>query len=211
MLALQCGGVLSDIDAACRALKPIAGGPEARLSSVAAEFGKALQKCRSNRGDGFQRGFRAQCRLEVSPRCSLRADERANHVRVRRRAGGRLYPCPRPRAQEHRVVRRSGRAGRSADRGELASGIIVQGQGRRTPAMPDLFQWFRRLERISVLFGIGPELSARGISVLFIDHPGVGEACACADFTPSPKPNARRRPASTICKRAETSIPTASA
>ena len=26
------------------------------------------------------------------------------------------------------------------------------------------------------LFGIGPELSARGISVLFIDHPGVGEA-----------------------------------
>ena len=55
-------------------------------------------------------------------------------------------------------------------------GLLYKAQGAGPRPCLIFFSGFDVSKEYLFLFGIGPELSARGISVLFIDHPGVGEA-----------------------------------
>ena len=94
MLALQCGGVLSDIDFACRELKPIAAGPEdqtlfqwqqswAKLSETAAAMAEA----------DFRRGFRRSAGSKFR-RAAAYVHERADAARARYGAGCGVHSRP---------------------------------------------------------------------------------------------------------------------
>ena len=177
MLALQCGGVLSDIDSACRELKPIAAGPEdqtlfqwqqswAKLSETAAAMAEA----------DFRRGFRRSAGSKFR-RAAAYALMSERMMRGHDMARGAAYT----RARD--LVRKSIELlNDPVEQVEVPfehnslPGLLYKAHSAGPRPCLIFFSGLDVSKEYLFLFGIGPELSARGISVLFIDHPGVGEA-----------------------------------
>ncbi len=177
MLALQCGGVLSDIDDACRELKPTAAGPEdeilpywqqswAKLSNRA----QALAESDLTRGYALSAGSkfrRAAAYALMSERM------------MRGHAAARADVYVRARDLVHKSIEL---LSDPVERVEIPfecnslPGLLYKAPGEGPRPCLIFFSGFDVSKEYLFLFGIGPELSARGISVLFIDHPGVGEA-----------------------------------
>lgn len=177
MLALQCGGVLSDIDDACRELKPIAAGPEdeilphwqqswAKLSNRT----QALAESDVARGYALSAGskFRRAAAYALMSERMMRGRDatRADaYIRARDLVCKSVELLKDPVEQIEIPFERSS-----------LPGLLYKAPGERRRPCLIFFSGFDVSKEYLFLFGIGPELSARGISVLFIDHPGVGEA-----------------------------------
>jgi dienelactone hydrolase len=177
MLALQCGGVISDIDDVCRDLKPLAGGPEHEVLPQWQSSWRALADRTQKLAEAdFARGFtlgaagkfhRAAAYALISERMMRGHDATRQQAYIRARD----------------LVRRG-----SELAGEPVEAVEVPYQQASLPALfyaaPDdaprpcliFFSGFDVSKEYLYLFGLGREFAARGISVLFVDHPGVGEA-----------------------------------
>jgi dienelactone hydrolase len=177
MLALQCGGVISDIDDVCRDLKPLAGGSEHEVLPQWQSSWRALADRSQKLAEAdFARGFtlgaaakfhRAAAYALISERMMRGHDITRQQAYIRARD----------------LVRRSSKLA-----GEPVEAVEVPYQQAWLPALfyrapgdaprPCLifFSGFDVSKEYLYLFGLGRELAARGISVLFVDHPGVGEA-----------------------------------
>jgi len=177
MLALQCGGVLSDIDSACRELKHIAAGPEDQtLSEWRQRWAKLSETTVAMAEADLQRGFRpsAGSKLQRAAAYALMSERMMRgHDIAREEAYTRARDLVRKSIEllndpveqvevpfEHNSL----------------PGLLYKAQSAGPRPCLIFFSGFDVSKEYLLLFGIGPELSARGISVLFIDHPGVGEA-----------------------------------
>jgi dienelactone hydrolase len=183
MLALQCGGVMSEIDDACRVLKPIAAGPEGevlphwqRSWAALADRAQLLAQSDLDRGYVLSAGTkfrRAAAYALMSERMMRGHDaERAQaYIRARDLVRQSIDLCGDPVEQVEVPYMR----------GSLP-GLFYKASGKDPRPCLLFFSGFDVSKEYLFLFGIGRELAARGISVLFIDHPGVGEALRLRDL-----------------------------
>ncbi len=177
MLALQCGGVLSDIDAACRALKPIAGGPEDQTLPQWQQSWEQLSKnVEAIAETDLQRGFRlsAGSKFRRAAAYGLMSERM-----MRGYDAARADAYTRARDLVRKSIELSGDPVEHVEvpfEGSSLPGLLYKAKGAGRRPCLIFFSGFDVSKEYLFLFGIGPELSARGISVLFIDHPGVGEA-----------------------------------
>ena len=177
MLALQCGGVLSDIDAACRALKPIAGGPEDQTLPQWQQSWEQLSKnVEAIAETDLQRGFRlsAGSKFRRAAAYGLMSERM-----MRGYDAARADAYTRARDLVRKSIELSGDPVEQVEvpfEGSSLPGLLYKAKGAGRRPCLIFFSGFDVSKEYLFLFGIGPELSARGISVLFIDHPGVGEA-----------------------------------
>ena len=177
MLALQCGGVLSDIDTACHELKPIAAGPEDQTLPAWQESWARLSKnveaiAESDLQRGFRQGagskFRRAAAYALMSERMMRGHDTARadtYIRARDLVRKSIELSGDPVEQvevpfEHNSL----------------PGLLYKAKNAGARPCLIFFSGFDVSKEYLFLFGIGRELSARGISVLFIDHAGVGEA-----------------------------------
>jgi dienelactone hydrolase len=183
MLALQCGGVISEIDDGCRDLKPVAADPEnevlpqwQRSWATLADRAQALAECDLARGYTLSAGSkfrRAAAYALISERMMRGRDAARTQAYIRARD----------------LVRRSIELWNEPveqveipyDHSSLP-GLFYRAAGSARHPCLIFFSGFDVSKEYLWLFGIGRELAARGISVLFIDHPGVGEALRLRDL-----------------------------
>jgi len=177
MLAMQCGGVISEIDDVCRELKPIASGPESevlpqwqRAWTTLADRVEVLAEAELARGFTLSAGakFRRAAAYALMSERMMRGHDAARaeaYSRARdlvRRAAGfcnePVEPVEIPYANSS------------------LPGLLYKAPGEARQPCLIFFSGFDVSKEYLHLFGIGRELAARGIAVLFIDHPGVGEA-----------------------------------
>ena len=177
MLALQCGGVLSDIDFACRELKPIAAGPEDQtLSQWQQSWAKLSETEQATAEVDLQRGFRLSAGSKFR-RAAAYALMSERMMRGHDTAREKAYTRARDLVQKSIELLND-----PVERVEVPfehnslPGLLYKAQATGPRPCLIFFNGFDVSKEYLFLFGIGPQLSARGISVLFIDHPGVGEA-----------------------------------
>lgn len=177
MLALQCGGAISDIDEACRALKSIAAAPDdeslprwqgawASLADRAQALAEADLACDHIRGAAAK--FRRAAAYALMSERMMRGHDAARsdaYIRARNLVRKTIALANEPVEQVEVPFAGSSLPGLlyKAKRGEPCPCLIF-------------FSGLDVSKEYLFLFGIGSELASRGISVLFIDHPGVGEA-----------------------------------
>ena len=177
MLALQCGGVMSEIDDACHALKPIAAGPENEVlpqwqQSWAMLADRAQSLAQANLARGYTLGAGAKFR-----RAAAYALMSERMMRGHDAARGEAYV--RARDLVRKSIELTGEPVTPVEIPYLTTslpGLFYQAPGRGPRPCLIFFSGFDVSKEYLYLFGIGRELAARGISTLFIDHPGVGEA-----------------------------------
>ena len=177
MLALQCGGVVSDIDSACRELKPIAAGPEDQtLSRWQQSWAKLSETAQATAEADLQRGFRlsAGSKFRRSAAYALMSERMMRgHDTARANAYTRARDLVRKSID---LLNDPVEPVEVPFERDSLPGLLHRAQGAGPRPCLIFFSGFDVSKEYLFLFGIGPELSARGISVLFIDHPGVGEA-----------------------------------
>jgi dienelactone hydrolase len=177
MLALQCGGVLSEIDTACRDLKPIAAGPEDQtLPQWQESWAKLSRNVEAVAEADLQRGFRrsAGSKFRRAAAYTLMSERM-----MRGHDAARADAYTRARDLVRKSIKLSGDPVEQIEvpfEGNSLPGLLYKAKGTGPRPCLIFFSGFDVAKEYLFLFGIGPELSARGISVLFIDHPGVGEA-----------------------------------
>jgi dienelactone hydrolase len=177
MLALQCGGVISEIDEACRDLKPIAAGPEnevlpqwQRSWANLADRAQALAESDLERGYVRSAGAkfgRAAAYALMSERMMRGHDE------------GRAAAYIRARDLVRKSIKLRNDPVEAVEvpyRQSSLPGLLYKARGETPRPCLIFFSGFDVSKEYLFLFGAGAELAARGISTLFIDHPGVGEA-----------------------------------
>ena len=177
MLALQCGGVVSEIDTACRELKPIAAGPEDQtLPQWQKSWATLSENVEAIAEADLQRGFRlsAGSKFRRAAAYALMSERM-----MRGHDAARADAYIRARDFVRKSIELSGEPVEQVEvpfeRNSLP-GLLYKAKGAGPRPCLIFFSGFDVSKEYLFLFGIGPELSARGISVLFIDHPGVGEA-----------------------------------
>ncbi len=177
MLALQCGGVISDIDDVGRDLKPLANGAEHEVLPQWQRSWRALADRSEKLGGadlarGFTRG--AAAKFHRAAAYALMSERMM-----------RGHDAARQQAYIHArdLVRRAAElAGEPVEIVEVPyqqtslPGLFHRAPGGTPRPCLIFFSGFDVSKEYLYLFGLGRELAARGISVLFIDHPGVGEA-----------------------------------
>ncbi len=177
MLALQCGGVLSDIDTACRELKPIAAGSEDQtLSQWQQSWARLSQAAQAMAESDLQRGFRlsAGSKLRRAAAYALMSERMMRgHDTAREKAYTRARDLVRKSIE---LLKDPVEQVEVPFEHNSLPGLLYKAQSAGPRPCLIFFSGFDVSKEYLFLFGIGPELSARGISVLFIDHPGVGEA-----------------------------------
>jgi dienelactone hydrolase len=177
MLALQCGGVISDIDDVCRDLKPIAAGPEhevlpqwQRSWSALADRTQHLGESDLARGFTLSAGskFRRAAAYALMSERMLRGHDAARaqaYIRARDLVRASIDLWHEPVEQVEIPYQQTS-----------LPGLLYRAPGDTPHPCLIFFSGFDVSKEYLYLFGLGRELAARGISVLFIDHPGVGEA-----------------------------------
>ena len=177
MLALQCGGVISEIDDVCRDLKPIASGPESGVLprwqnawTTLADRVEAIADAEFARGFTLAAGakFRRAAAYALMSERMMRG-----HDAARSRAYIRARDLVRRAAS---LLNEPVEAVEIPYAGSSLPGLLYRAQSATPQPCLVFFSGFDVSKEYLHLFGIGRELAARGIAVLFIDHPGVGEA-----------------------------------
>ena len=181
LMALQLGGHPSEIDEACRALKPLAAREDAKTNpEVQAEWLGAW--------------------LAIADKVSAKAvEDEANRNRLStankyRRAcvyyqtGERMGGHDDPRKQQayRRYLKTFEKSARLAKvpmdwvevpyEGTSLPSLFLQGAGEGPRPCMIGFDGFDVTKEWTYLSGMAPELARRGVSVLIVDHPGVGLA-----------------------------------
>jgi dienelactone hydrolase len=177
MLALQCGGVLSDIDSACRELKPIAAGPEDQtLSQWQQSWARLSETAEAMAESDLQRGFllSAGSKFRRATAYALMSERMMRgHDTAREEAYTRVRDLVRKSIE---LLNDPVENVEVPFEEKSLPGLLYKAHSAGPRPCLIFFSGFDVSKEYLFLFGIGPELSARGISVLFIDHPGVGEA-----------------------------------
>ena len=190
LLTLNTGGVMSDIDEACAALKPVAGANDA----VANEL-------------WFQNWLKIAERAEAQAETDAAAGRRYSSARKYLRAavyymaGERQMPAS--DAQRGRAYQKlldcfaKGIAddGATVERVEVPyrdttlPALFVPAAGDRAGPVPAVVHMdgLDVMKEFIYLAGVPRELARRGMATLVLDHPGVGEALRQRDLTLYPE------------------------
>lgn len=188
MLALQCGGVMSDIDDACRALEAASTSPEDEaLPQWQAAWLRIAERSHALAKEDLARKFTrgAADKMRRAAAYTLMAERM-----MRGHGAERNEVYVRARDLLHRSAQLRGDPAEWVEvpyAGGSLPGLFFAAPGvSRKPCLIG-FSGFDVSKEYLFLFGIGEQLAARGMSTLFIDHPGVGEALRLRDLYAFPE------------------------
>jgi dienelactone hydrolase len=177
MLALQCGGVISDIDDVGRDLKPLAAGPEHEVLSEWQRSWRVLADRTQKLAEAdFARGFTlgAAAKFHRTAAYALMSERM-----MRGHDSARAQAYIRARDLVRRGIELAGEPVEVVEvpyEQTSLPGLFYRAPGNTPRPCLIFFSGFDVSKEYLYLFGLGRELARRGVSVLFIDHPGVGEA-----------------------------------
>jgi dienelactone hydrolase len=176
-LALQCGGAISEIDDACRPLIELSTEPDDKsLAPWQTAWAGLRDRLEVLAAGDLERGFRLAAAAKYQ-RAAAYALMTERMMRGHGEARNRAYERARDLVKRVADLRRD-----PAEWVEVPyqstslPGILFKARGPGPKPCLIGFSGFDVSKEYLYLFGLGQELARRGISILFIDHPGVGEA-----------------------------------
>lgn len=177
MLALQCGAVISEIDEACRDLKPIAAEPENEvLPQWQRSWASLADRAEAMAVSDLERGHVRGAGAKFS-RAAAYALMSERMMRGRDEGRAAAYIRARDLVRKSIKLRNDPVETVEVPYGESSlPGLLYKARGETPRPCLVFFSGFDVSKEYLFLFGVGAELAVRGISTLFIDHPGVGEA-----------------------------------
>lgn len=187
-LAMQCGGAISEIDDVCRPLIELSTEPDDKaLGPWQSAWASLRDRLEGLGDDDMRRGFRRAAASKYA-RAAAYGIMAERMMRGHGDERNRIYTRARDMVKKVAMLR-----GDNAEwvevpyKGTSLPGILYKAPGAgRKPCLIG-FSGFDVSKEYLFLFGLGQELARRGISILFIDHPGVGEALRLRDLHAFPE------------------------
>lgn len=183
-LAMHCGGAISEIDDVCRPLVALSTEPDDKaLAPWQGAWSQLRDRLEHLGDDDLKRGFRlaAAAKYARSAAYGIMAERMMRGHGAER---NRIYERARDMVKKVAALR-----GDDAEWVEVPykrtslPGILCKAPGPGPKPCLIGFSGLDVSKEYLFLFGIGAELARRGISILFIDHPGVGEALRLRNLT----------------------------
>lgn len=181
LMALQLGGHISEIDEACAPLKALAGSADPKADA-------GLQSAWLERWTSLGDKLAAKGAADEAAGHALSAASKYRRACVYYQQADRMAPHGDPgkeraydlmRATFDKAIRLGGVPMERVEvpyQGTSLPALFLRAQGDGPRPCMIGFDGFDVTKEWTYLSGLAPELARRGISVLMVDHPGIGEA-----------------------------------